>query len=238
MTTSKRLMCVLILGLIESGCASNHGQKHETTSIKIPALPSQPEPTQIALSDHAQPFGKPPTKANLAAAFLSLPDALAADMSVAMRKKYIAQYASEWMNRMFDAKHRFAEYYNDNAYNPIRPSCIFYLKIVPSVKYRYVFVVSLLKLYSRAEGPQSGNFFVLAPSEHGWVDITEQVMPTEVQRNWYVQPERRTNRLLAGPPMQRSDGDWGMGARTVDLNWANDHFVAHPAASPKFPLND
>ena len=223
----------VLVALLTTSCASNRPERVRNTPS-----PVLTKLTNIDLEAYSQPFGHAPEEPDLSAIFLSLPNALAADMPVEMRRVYIEEYGSDAFGYLFDAKHKFATYYSDNPYNPIRPSARFYIKVFPSDKYRYVVAIHMLKPSTSGlqnpPAPSPANTFFLAPSNSRWIDLTEQVLPKAVHRDWYFQPLRENLQIEAGPYEHDLHGGWREGQRVSDLVWKHDRFVAQTPASTKF----
>ena len=217
-----------------ASCASDRAKRAENK----PTFPSRPALSNIDVSAYAQPFGHSVISADLTKIFLSLPDALAADMPVEMRKRYIEEYGPKSSAFLFDPRHKFATYYNDNPYNPVQPSARFYVKILPSIRYRYIVVIHIIKPSTsdspNPPAPSAANTFFLAPFKSQWIDVTDQVLPPPVHRDWYFQPLRESSHIQTGPYEQKPSGDWREGHRIYDLVWKRDHFVNRPPSSDKF----
>ena len=219
----------LMIGMTVAVCAAPVQNR-----VLNEAPPPAPRPSNVTLESYGQPFGYAPEKPNLAEVFLSLPDELTADMPSKMRRMYIEEYRSEGMNNMFDPKNKFAEYYNDNPYNPIQPSSIFYAKILSSDDYRYVVLVHMAKPCALDVPPKASNTFVLAPSGSSWIDITEKVLPKDVHRDWYFQPLRRKGVVETAPYERGPGGHWGPGRKRYDLAWRGNRFALQPPRTGRF----
>ena len=216
------------------GC---HSSRQPSTG-DVPTTSKTHCAVQINPESYSHPFGHAPREADLGAILLSLPDELAADMPVKMREEYIREYGTKSFGFLFDTKHQFATYYSGNPYNPIRPSSRFYFKILPSNRYPYIVAIHFLKPSTsglqNSPSPSAGNTFFLAPINFQWADITDQILPKAVHRDWYFQPEREKQLIETGPYEEASYGGWREGERVYDLIWKRDHFAVRYSPLKKF----
>jgi len=150
-------------------------------------------------------------------------------MPLAKRAPFIENASNDTVNHLSDRPNKFAQYFCDNPYDDIA-SAIFYLKIFPSEKYGYVVFIHMMK-----EPPQASNTFVLAPSNSRWIDVTSEVLPEVVSRDWYFQPSWRNNVVETGPYVRQKPGKgWSWGEKCYDLIWHGNCFAARPAKTSQF----
>jgi hypothetical protein len=221
---------VILLSLVViTGCAT-----HRKGDIAIPTAPAINETKVIHLKDYSGPFGSAPNTGDLSEVFLSLPNQLAGDMTTEIRKGFIEQCSTDTVNHMFDRTNRFLTYFNDNPYNPYQASSIFSVKILPSRKYKYIVAIHLEKPFAPRTPPAASNTFFLAPKDSQWIDISENVLPREVERDWYYQLSWSNNVIEVGPYEATPRGYWQRGKRKFDLLWTNDHFKLQKPSTSHF----
>ena len=212
-----------------SGCAS-----HRINESVMPPPPVFHETKEINLSDYSMPFGNAPETPDLETVFLALPDQLAGDMTVDIRKGFIKHSEPDTTNHMFDRKKKYTTFFNDNPYNPYQASSIFIIKILPSSKYNYVVAIHLEKPFALDTPPSPSNTFFLAPKDSHWTDITNEILPKQVPRDWYFQPLWSSNVIEVGPYQNVPSGGWRQGNKKFDLVWKNDHFKVSNSSSSHF----
>ena len=217
----------LFAALTIVGCASRHKPEADPPACGRVDPPAR----ELRLEDYSTPFGHAPYKADLEEVFLSLPDELVGDMPVNDRKEFINEVSSDSVNHMFDRQNKYLTWFTDGP-DGVRASCIFELKILPSSKYRYVVVVHLKKAWKdkmgREMGPSPANTFFLASNNSRWIDITNEVLPKEICRDWFFHPLWSDNVIETGPYQRNPDGNWNTGETKFDLVWKTDHFKVRP----------
>ena len=185
-------------------------------------------------------LGEVPSSDDLESIFLSFPDELAADMPVIGRKRFIADagQAGDWDNR-FDRTHRYIFYYSDDNTGTGATSQLFF-KVIRSSLHRFLVFVHVAKPAAGRETPDSRFTYVLAPQGKYWIDVTDQLLPKEVKRDWYFQPSRRTDVIQAGPysVAKQSNGMERIvvGKRKVDLLLKGNEFIAVPSSSGDYDV--
>jgi hypothetical protein len=182
-------------------------------------------------------FGIAPDSDDLESIFLALPDLLAADMSVEGRMRFMEIAKADTVNHRFDPRYRYIQYFSDGNEGTGATS-MFYLKVFPSVKHKYLVFVHVLKPLSKGVKPGPQFTHILAPQDGKWLDVTDQFLPENVERFWYFQPIRRSNIVEAGqyinnreiPGKERIT----LGDRTVDLVFENERFRAVTASTAEY----
>lgn len=219
----------LAVAVLLASCASRHSNDPE-----IPQPPVLLATKEIQLSDYSKPFGSAPDSPDLEAVFLALPDQLAGDMTASIRKGFIEQCEPDTTNHMFDRKKKYITYFNDSPYNPYQASSIFIIKILPSSKFNYVVAIHLEKPCALDVPPSPSNTFFLASKDSRWIDVTNELLPKQVSRDWCFQPLWSSNVIEVGPYQKNPGGHWTLGLKKFDLVWIDDHLRVTKPSSSKF----
>ena len=213
------------------GCAGQSQSGLATATIErsvMPPPPPRPEETVIRVEDYAQPFGHAPVRGDVKQVFLALPDPLAGDTTVEARRQYLEYLVDIKDSSRYDRKGRFVGFWTDNPYMFYHASLKYGIKVFPSRRYSYVVLIHL------EDDPDPGHGFILAPQKGQWVDVTAELLPKEVPRQWYFNISRLHDVVQTGPYKKWPAGGWVARDRVYDLVWDGDRFQLKRAASKKY----
>lgn len=210
---SLRWMLALAVLIVAGGCA---------------VAPKRP------VADGAVP---PPREASLEQIFLSLPDYMAADMTLAGRRVFLEREAEHPDAVRFDPANGVIDYFSDFE-DGTGATSMLYVKVLPTSEGGYVVVIHMPKAYAGTHAPSAGDTYILRPSDSGWTDVTPELLPANIPREWYFLPRRKGAIIEAGPnvkaPRRDGRGVYWKQVRKYDLLWDGVRFEVKPAASEEF----
>jgi len=179
----------------------------------------------------------PPREASLEQIFLSLPTHMAADMTPAGRRIFLEREAEHPDATRFDSANGLIGYFSDSE-DGTGATSMLYVKVLPTSKGGYIVLIHMPKAYAGTRAPSAGDTYILRPSDSGWADVTAELLPPGVSREWYFLPRRTSMIIETGPNVEAARHD-GRGVywkqvRKYDLRWDGIRFQVKPAASEEF----
>jgi hypothetical protein len=184
---------------------------------------------------------------NLLEIFLSLPSFAVAGMSD-QGKLTFYNAARTWQDEpggsvwWIDNENMLILYYVDH---PLKTGAVssFHLKIFRDQAGRPVVFSHIPRRTVNERKREKFDTFILRRDDGKWVDVTEEILPNGVDRDWYFLPSRRDQKVEAGPVVWKkrekgSEAVWEP-VRTADLYWNGSVFELRESPSRKFtPLNE
>ncbi len=115
--------------------------------------------------------------------------------------------ASESINHRFDPINKYIHYYSDGE-DGTGATSMLYLKVFPSTEYDSVVLIHAPKPLADNSRPSEQYTYILGSSDGLWTDITDQILPDGIERNWYFRPSREGSAVETAPyaKIQRRDG--------------------------------
>lgn len=213
----------------------NVGQKLILLAVMVAACGC----AAVHKSTQVNEYIAPPKIPNLEEVFLSLPDRMVADMPLAGRKIFLKHEADDVdpTNKRFDPANGFIHYFADSDEGTGAASML-YLKVLPTSDGSYIVVIHIPKPFAGIHAPSDLDTYILRPSPSDWIDVTTELLPKNIPRNWYFLPQRKTSIIEAGPNIEtpRRDGRgvyWNQ-VRKFDLLWNGNRFEAKPSSTKEF----
>ena len=203
-------MRLLTVSLILAGLAGCSTTEH-------PQKPSTPMPEVTTLRLHSP--------VDLRTAILSLPTNAVAGMSERGRNNYL-----RWTAGDFQEKKRRIKLFCDNAYSGIDADSMLFLRLFEDEQGRTV-AASHSARPRRGSNPSEQNTSIFRVEGGVWKDITEEVMPTEIPRDWYFQFNEPGRNISCGPYVRYTHADgrgqsFDFGKVSHVISWVNGRFQA------------
>ena len=156
----------------------------------------------------------------------TLPPECFANCPYSDREQMLADLSIEDDGRL-DGSNGWLDYFSDGG--SVQCDSMIRLKTFRSASRGIIVFIHMMRPYN-GQTPSPGDSRVLAIStDHFWQDISDEVLPTGVDRRWYFNPRRSRNLIEAGP--------WvgNIPKRCVgELKWTGERFGFETVASRPF----
>ena len=163
---------------------------------------------------------------DLRTAILTLPTNAVAGMSEGGRNNYL-----RWPTGDFQEKKRRIELFCDNAYSGIDADSMLFLRLFEDEQGRTIAASHSARPHANGSMPSQLNTSVFRVEGGVWKDISDEVMPTEIPRDWCFQFNEPGRNISCGPYVRytRADGrgqSFHFGKFSHVISWVNGRFHA------------
>jgi len=174
-------------------------------------------------------------------AILELPPKYFADTPRSERLKMLSQLSDWESDSRLDYCNGWLHWHSDSE-DALSTSMI-YLKLLPRQNETPLVFIHMPKPFADGSPPRKNQTFVLERVNQSWRDVTNSILPKEVDLMMHFRPRRAAAVIEVAPYERRTRNDrrgsyYGFGRRQLDLAWNGSSFDIRQADSPELSNDD
>lgn len=172
---------------------------------------------------------------------LKLPAKYLADVAIEDRERLLLELSGyPFEDKRLDYANGWIHFFSDGGDHRTwkGPSSMFWIKLLPREDLSPLVFVHMAKSFADGRAPDMKQTFILARDGAEWKDVTETILPKDVDLTAHFRPRRTTNVIEIAPykKIKRVDGrgdTYQIGDHELDLIWDGLKFDLKAASSPK-----